>query len=186
MALQVQEEETHHQRRDASFSLDGLYCEDETFDEDLAGNAGENAGEGARGDDPCEVKDSTLPLPLLEQDLFWEDGELASLVSRETETHPRCDELISDGSVALARRDAVGWILRAHAHCGFRPLTAVLAVNYFDRFVLSQRYQRDRPWISQLLAVACLSVAAKVEETQVPLLLDLQVCTLCHCALNVW
>ncbi|CAI9752876.1 unnamed protein product [Fraxinus pennsylvanica] len=34
---------------------------------------------------------------------------------------------------------------------------------------------KDKPWMSQLTAVACLSLAAKVEETQVPLLLDLQV-----------
>ncbi|XP_030532135.1 cyclin-D3-2 [Rhodamnia argentea] len=172
--MALQEDETHHQYSNASFSLDGLYCEDETFDEDLADNAGGNACEEA-GDDLYEIKDSTLPLSLLEQDLFWEDGELASLVSRETETHPRCDELISDGSAALARKEAVGWILRGRAHHGFRPLTAMLAVNYFDRFILSFRYQRDRPWINQLVAVACLSVAAKVEETQVPLLLDLQV-----------
>lgn len=31
------------------------------------------------------------------------------------------------------------------------------------------------PWLAQLLAVACVSLAAKVEETEVPLLLDLQV-----------
>ncbi|KAM3202462.1 hypothetical protein P3L10_030086 [Capsicum annuum] len=29
--------------------------------------------------------------------------------------------------------------------------------------------------MSQLAAVACLSIAAKIEETQVPILLDLQV-----------
>ncbi|PSS02686.1 Cyclin-D3-1 like [Actinidia chinensis var. chinensis] len=34
---------------------------------------------------------------------------------------------------------------------------------------------REKPWMIQLLAVTCLSLAAKVEETQVPLLLDLQV-----------
>ncbi|KAH0752220.1 hypothetical protein KY285_005368 [Solanum tuberosum] len=35
--------------------------------------------------------------------------------------------------------------------------------------------QKDKPWMSQLAAVASLSIAAKMEETQVPLLLDLQV-----------
>lgn len=30
-------------------------------------------------------------------------------------------------------------------------------------------------WMMQLLAVACLSIAAKMEETEVPLILDLQV-----------
>ncbi|XP_065863694.1 cyclin-D3-1-like isoform X4 [Euphorbia lathyris] len=36
-------------------------------------------------------------------------------------------------------------------------------------------FTRDKPWMPQLAAVACLFLAAKVEETQVPLLLDLQV-----------
>jgi len=35
--------------------------------------------------------------------------------------------------------------------------------------------QRDKTWPMQLLSVACLSLAAKMEETKVPLLLDLQV-----------
>jgi cyclin D1/2/4, plant len=35
-------------------------------------------------------------------------------------------------------------------------------------------YQADR-WALQLLSVACLSLAAKMEETLVPSLLDLQV-----------
>ncbi|PPD80038.1 hypothetical protein GOBAR_DD23043 [Gossypium barbadense] len=42
-------------------------------------------------------------------------------------------------------------------------------------FISSLKLRQDNPWMSQLAAVACLSLAAKVEETQVPLLLDLQV-----------
>ncbi|MCE3052162.1 hypothetical protein HAX54_051732 [Datura stramonium] len=44
-----------------------------------------------------------------------------------------------------------------------------------DPFLCSARYQKDKPWMIQLAAVTCLSLAAKVEETQVPLLLDFQV-----------
>ncbi|CAI0557447.1 unnamed protein product, partial [Linum tenue] len=36
-------------------------------------------------------------------------------------------------------------------------------------------WMKDKPWMIQLVAVTCLSLAAKVEETDVPLLLDLQV-----------
>ncbi|XP_059652615.1 cyclin-D3-2-like [Cornus florida] len=75
----------------------------------------------------------------------------------------------------VARREAVEWILRVNAHFGFTALTTVLAVDYFDRFKSSFCFQRDKPWMSQLAAVACLSLAAKVEETQVPPLLNLQV-----------
>ena len=35
------------------------------------------------------------------------------------------------------------------------------------------------PWMSQLAAVTCLSLAAKDKEIQVPFLLDLQVCGMC-------
>lgn len=37
------------------------------------------------------------------------------------------------------------------------------------------RQQTKRTWIVRLLSVACLSIAAKVEETNVPLSIELQV-----------
>ncbi|KAJ0522380.1 putative cyclin domain-containing protein [Helianthus annuus] len=44
-----------------------------------------------------------------------------------------------------------------------------------EQFLSSLHFQQDKPWMIQLLAVTSLSLAAKVEETQVPSLLDLQV-----------
>jgi hypothetical protein len=41
--------------------------------------------------------------------------------------------------------------------------------------ILSNSWQEGKAWITQLLAVACLSLASKMEETFVPLPLDLQV-----------
>ncbi|KAG6473271.1 cyclin-D1-1-like isoform X1 [Zingiber officinale] len=73
-----------------------------------------------------------------------------------------------------ARRDAVDWILKVRACYRFRPLTAYLAVIYVDRFLASHRLQQNG-WALQLLSVACLSLGAKMEETLVPTLLDLQV-----------
>eukprot|EP00257_Ricinus_communis_P007900 XP_002524919.2 cyclin-D3-2 [Ricinus communis] len=111
-------------------------------------------------------------------DLFWEDDELLNLITKEKETHFGYDNsnlVPSNGSLMLARKEAVDWVMRVKAHYGFTALTSVLAVNYFDRFVLSLKFPNDKPWMGQLAAVACLSLAAKVEETQVPLLLDLQV-----------
>ena len=83
------------------------------------------------------------------------------------------------------RKEELKWIFTIKAHYGFFALTIVLAVNYFHRFILSQHLQRDKPWMSQLTYVACLSLAAKVEETHVPLLLDLQVCSTFLCTLPV-
>ncbi|XP_022149248.1 cyclin-D2-1-like [Momordica charantia] len=74
-----------------------------------------------------------------------------------------------------ARQDSINWILKVHEHYNFKPITAVLSVNYFDRFLSSNFLPRPNGWPFQLLSVACLSLAAKMEEPQVPLLLDLQI-----------
>ncbi|CAN1851719.1 CYCD3-1, partial [Linum perenne] len=72
-----------------------------------------------------------------------------------------------------ARRRAVEWIVKVINHHEFSTLTAVLAINYLYRFIAGPCY--EKPWTIQLVVVGCLSLAAKVEETDVPLLLDLQV-----------
>lgn len=152
-----------------------LYCEEGTFDEDFSLNTNALVEESVNNVSSA-IKDSPLPSPRLQQqDLFYGDNEFESLISKENETHLCYDNLMSDGSLVESRRDAVGWILRVNAHYGFSAFTAALAVNYFDRFLLSIRLQNNKPWTTQLTAVACLSLAAKVQETQVPLLLDLQV-----------
>ncbi|XP_061341882.1 cyclin-D3-2 [Gastrolobium bilobum] len=141
-------------------SLSFLLCEEQcTFEEDSRPN----------NDDPTLIKPSTLPLILLQSDLFLEHDDLLSLISKERGTH------FVGTLLEASRRDAVSWISRVSVLYGFTALTTVLAVNYFDRFITSPRFQRDKPWMTQLTAVACLSLAAKMEETQVPLLLDLQV-----------
>ncbi|GMY11820.1 cyclin-D3-2 [Fagus crenata] len=163
--MALQDEETQ-QLQNPPMVFDALFCEEESFEEE----------DGIEEEESGNVKKlSFLPLVLLENDLVWEDDELVSLISKEGETHVCLSNLISDGSLMVARKEAVDWILRVKAHYGFTALTAVLAVNYFDRFASSLTFKRDMPWMTQLAAVACLSLAAKVEETQVPLLLDLQV-----------
>ncbi|AES96288.1 putative cyclin [Medicago truncatula] len=74
-----------------------------------------------------------------------------------------------------ARDESIRWILKVQGYYGFQPVTAYLAVNYMDRFLNSRRLPQTNGWPLQLLSVACLSLAAKMEETLVPSLLDLQV-----------
>ncbi|KAL5759745.1 hypothetical protein ACOSP7_018249 [Xanthoceras sorbifolium] len=76
---------------------------------------------------------------------------------------------------ASAREESVAWILKAQAYYNFQPLTAYLSINYMDRFLYSRRLPQNKGWPWQLLSVACLSLAAKMEEPLVPSLLDLQV-----------
>ncbi|XP_047327074.1 cyclin-D4-1-like [Impatiens glandulifera] len=73
-----------------------------------------------------------------------------------------------------ARMQAIEWIGKVHAHFNFGPLCSYLSINYLDRF-LSIYELPDKAWMMQLLAVTCLSIAAKMEETEMPLSLDLQV-----------
>lgn len=163
------------QRNPSNLFIDALYCEEEKWEDDE-----EATSEVDDGKD--ENSPPLFPLLLLEQDLFWEDEDLLSLFSKEDEEHQKrqCGPETTTTTYSQARREAVEWILQVNAHYSFTTLTAVLAVNYVDRFLSSLSVQGDeasKPWMVQLVAVTCLSLAAKVEETQVPLLLDLQVRT---------
>ncbi|QDP16890.1 hypothetical protein Tsubulata_009123 [Turnera subulata] len=163
------EEETQQLQQSASaLVFDGLFCEEEGFEGDYEERS-EIYVQKVR-------KETSLSSVLLQQDLYWEDDELLSLISKEKEAHLSLNNAVfSDGSLMVARAEAIEWILRVKSHYGLTPLTCVLAMNYFDRFLCSLRFQIDKPWMGQLAAVACLSLATKVEETQVFLLLDLQV-----------
>lgn len=112
-------------------------------------------------------------------DLPTEDDESISfLVEKE------CDHMPQDGYLqrfqsrtldVSVRQDGLSWILKVHAYYNFGPLTAYLAINYLDRFLSSYQMPQGKAWMLQLLSVSCLSLAAKMEETHVPLLLDLQI-----------
>ncbi|KAG2329461.1 hypothetical protein Bca52824_000641 [Brassica carinata] len=158
MALQEDEE-----IQNAPFCM--LFCEEDSsgFDEE--------------DEDSCDKSDEKFPffhLGFLDRDMFWDDDELSSLISKENESLTG-EGVLDDEFLALCREKAVDWILRVKSHYGFSSLTALLAINYFDRFITSRKFQTEFPWMSQLTALACLSLAAKVEEVRVPLLVDLQV-----------
>jgi len=181
--------------------LDALYCDEAKWEDEDEDEEEDQESDVTTNHDACGVHHTTgnsslFPLPLLEQDLFWEDEELNSLFSKEKIQHEQvygCNNLSSDDnnnndgcdgtknhvhldpSFSQPRGEAVEWMLKVNAHYGFSALTATLAVTYLDRFLLSFHFQREKPWVIQLVAVTCISLAAKVEETQVPLLLDLQV-----------
>ncbi|KAL2324212.1 hypothetical protein Fmac_023270 [Flemingia macrophylla] len=190
----------HHEN--VSSVLDALYCDEVKWeDEDEDEEEEEVESDVTTHDDDTDT--SLQPLLLLEQDLFWEDEELNSLFSKEkvqlqevanananaanTNTNTNNNNghdndkntnnvhVHLDSCLSQPRREAVEWMLKVNAHYGFSALTATLAVTYLDRFLLSFHFQREKPWMIQLVAVTCVSLAAKVEETQVPLLLDLQV-----------
>ncbi|CAH8380196.1 unnamed protein product [Eruca vesicaria subsp. sativa] len=165
--MAVPKEEESREEQNTSFLLDALYCDEEKWEDE-------------EDEEVEEVEDNSFfssastssPLVLLQQDLFWEDEDLVTLFSKEEEQGLSC---VDDVYLATDRKEAVGWILRVNSHYGFSTLAAVLAITYLDKFIASYSLQRDKPWMLQLVSVACLSLAAKVEETHVPLLLDFQV-----------
>uniref|UniRef100_A0A5B6YXN1 Putative cyclin-D5-1 n=1 Tax=Davidia involucrata TaxID=16924 RepID=A0A5B6YXN1_DAVIN len=77
--------------------------------------------------------------------------------------------------IECARLDAITWILNTRALFGFRFQTAYLSVTYFDRFLSSRAIDSEKSWAIQLLSVACLSLAAKMEECRVPALSEFPV-----------
>ncbi|KAF7809255.1 cyclin-D1-1 [Senna tora] len=106
------------------------------------------------------------------------DESIAGFIEHEHEFVPGFDYLSRFQSHSLdasAREESIAWILKVQSYYGFQPLTAYLSVNYMDRFLDSWRLPQTNGWPLQLLSVACLSLAAKMEEPLVPSLLDLQV-----------
>lgn len=178
------DQQQQQQNNTSLLLLDALYCEEEKWEEEEEGlneeleseiYSSSNNNKDNGGKDPC-----LFPSLLLEQDLFWEDEELLCLFSKEEQQQQQnnvdlANIIETDFSLFVARREAVEWMLKVISVYGFTALTAILAINYLDRFLSSRHFQRDKPWMIQLVAVTCLSLAAKVEETQVLLLLDLQV-----------
>ncbi|KAK7283253.1 hypothetical protein RIF29_12655 [Crotalaria pallida] len=73
-----------------------------------------------------------------------------------------------------ARMDAINWILKTRASLGFHIQTAYLSVTYLDRFLSRRSIDSEKHWAIMLLSVACLSLAAKMEEYNVPGLSEFQ------------
>ncbi|KAK2636396.1 hypothetical protein Ddye_031188 [Dipteronia dyeriana] len=105
------------------------------------------------------------------------EESIAGFIEDETNFVPGFDYLTlfqTQSLDASAREQSVAWILKVQAYFNFQPLTAYLSVNYMDRFLYSRRLPQNKGWPWQLLSIACLSLAAKMEEPLVPSLLDLQ------------
>uniref|UniRef100_A0A804QE57 Cyclin-like domain-containing protein n=1 Tax=Zea mays TaxID=4577 RepID=A0A804QE57_MAIZE len=107
------------------------------------------------------------------------DEAVRALLEKETDHKPQdgyAERLERGGLEYSWRRDAMDWICKVHSYYRFGPLSLYLAVNYLDRFLSSYDLPHDKPWMRQLLSVACLALAVKMEETVLPLPVDLQVC----------
>ncbi|KAH6834338.1 hypothetical protein C2S53_012085 [Perilla frutescens var. hirtella] len=159
-----------------SLFLDALYCEDEKWAEFEEESKSEIS---LTKNYKSIFKHSILPPLVFKYDFCWEwdDEELQSLFSRERETSLKSNITRFSSFLFLARKQAVEFIFSISSYHGFSASATILAVNFLDRFMFdyANNFDKDKPWLMQLVAVASLSLAAKVEETHVPLLVDLQV-----------
>ncbi|XP_057542241.1 cyclin-D4-2-like [Amaranthus tricolor] len=106
------------------------------------------------------------------------DELFALMLEKENEYFPQNDYLnrLRCGELDLSIRiEALDWIFKAHSYYSFGPLSLCLAVNYLDRFLATKALPSGKAWAVQLLAVACLSIAVKLEETSVPQSVGFQV-----------
>ncbi|XP_047342521.1 cyclin-D4-2-like [Impatiens glandulifera] len=108
------------------------------------------------------------------------DESMGLMLERENEyllSGDYLDRLTNGDFDFLGRTEAVNWIAKVHVHFNFSPICAYLSINYMDRFLSAYESEllKGKAWMMQLLAVACVSIAAKMEETVVPLSLDLQI-----------
>lgn len=121
-------------------------------------------------DDDYSPDDGAADLRLAADDhlllLDRDDEYVALMLSKEGAGGTWGDEL--DEWTKAARTVCVDWIVKTNARFLFSGKTAYVAVTYLDRFLAQRRVDRGKEWALQLLSVACLSLAAKVEEHRVP------------------
>ncbi|KAK3120762.1 hypothetical protein QOZ80_9AG0693330 [Eleusine coracana subsp. coracana] len=85
--------------------------------------------------------------------------------------------LPDDGTLSYARSRGVHYIVYAFGRLqlGLAASTAFNAVNYLDRFLaINYHIQKWETWMIELVSLACLSIACKLDEVNVPSLHQLQ------------
>uniref|UniRef100_A0A0D9VQX1 Cyclin-like domain-containing protein n=1 Tax=Leersia perrieri TaxID=77586 RepID=A0A0D9VQX1_9ORYZ len=150
-----------------------LICREDGSDLFSAGAAVDDIGDGGGGGGGGELfgAGEEQHLVLMERD----DEYLALMLSKEGcsgdddggDAGER-GEVEAEEWMKNARAGCVGWIVKANAGFRFSLKTAYVAVTYLDRFLARRRVDRGKEWALQLLSVACLSLAAKVEELRAP------------------
>nr|GLL48944.1 cyclin-D5-2-like [Ipomoea trifida] len=98
-----------------------------------------------------------------------EDEYIQRLVEREISIDGlQRDLFISGPWIQEARLDAIKYILGTGGLFGFSIQTAYLSVTYLDQFLSRRSIDGEKDWAIKLLSMACLSLAAKMEECRVP------------------
>ncbi|XP_071708461.1 cyclin-D5-1-like [Rutidosis leptorrhynchoides] len=130
----------------------------------------------------CEEDDSSLneiKLKVSSQHKSEDDQFIRSLIQKESKSSDYCHGFVCDDYsykkwFKCDRLDAVNWIFSTREILGFHFRTAYLSLTYFDRFNSKRPIDNGKEWAVQLSSIACLSLAAKMEEQIVPPLSNFQ------------
>ncbi|KAI3747854.1 hypothetical protein L6452_10547 [Arctium lappa] len=121
----------------------------------------------------CEEDESSLDEVKLKVSIprSEDDHYIRCLIETESKSNDYgclCDDHHTRKWFKCARLDAINWILSTREILGFHFRTAYLSLTYFDRFNSTRVIDNGKEWAIQLLCIACLSLAAKMEEQIVP------------------
>ncbi|CAI9272479.1 unnamed protein product [Lactuca saligna] len=125
----------------------------------------------------CEEDESSLNEIKLDASLpkSEDDRYIRSLIETESQSNDYgcvCVSVSDDDNsrnwFKCARLDAINWIFSTREILGFQFRTAYLSLTYFDRFISRRFIDIGKEWAIQLLCIACLSLAAKMEEQVAP------------------
>ncbi|GJN32705.1 hypothetical protein PR202_gb21227 [Eleusine coracana subsp. coracana] len=100
------------------------------------------------------------------------DEPIASLLDAEGEHSPSVS-----AAASAARRAAAGFIskVRFGGEVAVHPRVAYLALNYVDRYLSKRQLPgQQQPWAPRLLAISCLSLAAKMQRLPAFSIADIQ------------
>ncbi|KAL5074676.1 hypothetical protein RYX36_013660 [Vicia faba] len=98
-----------------------------------------------------------------------EDEHVGLLIQKEISFGFKKDGILMfDESLKSARLNAINWIFKITEALDFHFQTAYLSVTYLDQFLTKRYIDAEKNWAIRLLSIACLSLAAKMEECNVP------------------
>ncbi|RRT44926.1 hypothetical protein B296_00053358 [Ensete ventricosum] len=129
---------------------------------------------------PARASPSSSPPPSMVSSAAVEDRDvmLHDLLRREHRylpCHGYSHQLHRSSYLPAARTRAIQYIVLVCNRLNLATGTAFNAVNYLDRFISMTCTVRWEAWMMELLSVACLSTASKMDEVFMPSLHDLQV-----------
>ncbi|KAL3627624.1 hypothetical protein CASFOL_028987 [Castilleja foliolosa] len=112
-----------------------------------------------------------LQNPLTSHDDLQYDG-VSALFSNESDHSPSLLSVVSSDFRFSIRRSVFSLLSHARLNYDIDPFIVYLSVNYVDRFLSKQQILEKRPWISRILVVASLSLAAKMTNVDLSISLS--------------